>query len=243
MSEYAALPKRETYPRISSDDTLVVVLRDHITMGATPVLYVKAKRATRIRVDASRDLDPRTGIRVQDWTTGAGETITVTVDGSPTVFTEGAQFTASVSNVVTALSIVAGINTLLGPAGTGVLTASVDVNGVDVYIEPAFGVEEITLASSDLPAWSPAPLTTFGATQDLVAQETVAVDLPIGTFDPLNRVAFLRVLRGEVSADLRSPIPCRTYLKQPGEPFGTAALKATTGHPGGWPTSPSPPAP
>jgi len=243
MSEFSATPKRETYPQLSSDDTLVIVLRDHITMGATPVLYVKAKRAARIRVDASRDLDPRTGIRVLDFSTGGGETITVTVDGAATVFTEGAQFTASINNIVTALSIVDGINTLLGAGGSGVLTASVDVNGVDVLLAPAFGVETLVVGSSDFLAWSPAPLTTFGATQDLVAQETVAVDLPIGAFDPLNKIAFLRVLRGEVSADLRSPIPCRTYLKQPGEPFGIAALKATTGHPGGWPTSPPKPLP
>jgi len=60
------------------------------------------------------------------------------------------------------------------------------------------------------------------------------ITLPSGSSDPLKKVSFLRVLNGRVSVDLRSPVPVRTYLRQP------YSLSPTTGHAGGWPTSPSP---
>jgi len=232
MSEFIAVPQRETYPLVSSDDTLVMVFRDHITLAARPVLFVKALGDAEVRVDSSRNLDARTGIRVVDFSNGSGDTVTVTVDGTATVLTDGVEFTAAISDAETAIRIADAINT----AAIGV-TASVEQNGVDVFVAPGAGVTALTIATGDATAWSPAPLTIFGAPTALTTQSTLSINLPVGTFDPINKVAYLRVLSGRVSADLRSPVPVRTYFEQP------STLSPTTGGSGGWPTAPDlPPA-
>jgi len=51
------LPQRETYPLVSSDDTLVMVFRDQILAGSRPKLFVTALEAgTQIRVDSGANL-------------------------------------------------------------------------------------------------------------------------------------------------------------------------------------------
>ena len=62
--------------------------------------------------------------------------------------------------------------------------------------------------------------------------EVQQFNLPVGAFDPLNKVTVLRLTRGRVSADLRSPGEFRTYFKQPTD------LAGTTKNSGGWPTAP-----
>ena len=85
-------------------------------------------------------------------------------------------------------------------------------------------------------------LFTPGTPQTIAAQEAVQIDLPTGAFNLLNKVAVLRVISGKVSADLRTPVPVRSYLRQPGEGFGSATMRSTTGRNNGWPTSPAAPA-
>lgn len=137
MSEFASLPKRETYPLITTDDTLVIVFRDHITLTSVPTLFVKALvGGTQIRVDSGLNID------------------------------------------------------------------------IDNF--------------------------SAGTPQNLTVQETTKVDLPVGAFVAINKVSALHVLSGRVSADLRSPIPVRTYFRQP------TALSGNTGHDGGWPVAPDP---
>ena len=230
MSEFSA-PKRETYPLVTSDDTLVMVFRDHITSASAPVLFVKGLTDSRVRVDSSRNLDPRTGLRVVDFSNGSTDTVTITVDGTATVLTEASEFAAAISNNETAIRIAAAINT----ASIGV-TASVENQGVDVFVVPDAGILDLTIACGDTTAWDPSPLTRFGTSQALIAQETLSIDLPVSAFDPINKVAYLRVQRGRVSVDLRSPIEVRSYFEMP------TTLSATTGHRGGWPVAPDLPA-
>lgn len=236
MSEHLTTPQRETYPLISSNDKLVMVMRDHIIQAARPVIYVKGLTNATIRVDSGRNIDDRTGVRVYDYTAGATDTITLTVDGAATVLTEGTQFDAVTSNEITAENIRDAINT----ASIG-LTAVAE--GADVLVVPDFGIETVTVATSDANAWSVAGLTIFGALQTVVAGEVLAVELPVSTFDPLNKVNYLNVLSGKVSADLRSPVEVRTYFQMPGSAYGQASLNPTTGQPGGWPSAPNPPTP
>lgn len=238
MSEFNALPKRESYPLVSSNDTLVVVCRDHLLAASPPMLFIKALGDAEFRVDSSRDLDPRPGYQVLDFSNGGGDTLTLTVNGTATVLTEGAQFAAVANNALTAINIADAINT----AAINGVTAVSERDTVKLILNDHI-VSTLVLATGDATAWDFAPLTLFGTPQTLAPQESTAVDLPIGTFDPLNKVAFLEVIKGRVSVDIRSPVECRSYFKQPGEPFGSATLAATTGHPGGWPTSPSPPPP
>ena len=105
-------PQRETYPLINTDDELVMVFRDHIPATHVPVLHLKASTATELRLDASRTLDERAGFVVLDFSVGATETVSLTVNGgAATVLTEGASFAAGVSNNETAIRIAAAINT------------------------------------------------------------------------------------------------------------------------------------
>lgn len=234
MSDHLTTPQRETYPLISSNDTLVMVFRDHILQAARPILYVKGLVDSTFRVDASRDLDVRTGLTVLDYSAGATDTITLTVNGTATVLTEGTEFDAVGSNAITAVNIRNAINV----AAVG-LTAVVE--GEIVYLSADHTVDTLVVASSDTTAWDPAGFTIYGTLQSVVAGEVVAVELPTGSFDPINKVAYLNVLNGRVSADLRSPVEVRSYFKMPGSAYGSATLNATTGHPGGWPSSPTPP--
>lgn len=236
MSDHLSTPQRETYPLISSDDKLVMVFRDHLLQAARPVLYVKGITPATIRVDAGRNIDDRSGARVYDYTAGATDTLTLTVNGVATVLTEGTEFDAVISNEVTAVNIRDAINT----ASIG-LTAVAE--GADVLVVPDSTVETLVVATGDANAWAVTGLTIYGALQTVVTGEVLAVELPTGTFDPINKVCYLTVLDGKVSADLRSPVEVRTYFKMPGEAYGTATLNSTTGDSGGWPSSPTPPAP
>ena len=219
-------PQRETYPFINTDDEFVSVCRGLIAPNMRPTLYIKALAPAQLRLDESKTLDDRAGFKVLDYTNGAGDTVSMTVNGgAPTVLTEGVEFDAIVSNEETALQIAAAINT----AAIG-LTAT--VSGVFVYVEPTAnaGVKTFTLDTSDATAWTHQILAKIGTLVTLVAQQTTELDL--GTRDVMDLVGFLRILSGKISLDLRSPVEVRTYLRQP------ATLRPTTGHPGGWPTSP-----
>lgn len=226
MSEYNT-PHRNTYPLVSQNDTLVMVFRDHIVSGARPVLYVKALGPTDIRVDDSPSLDLRSGLRVVDYTAGAGDALTITVNGVATTFTEGVDFAAVASNSSTALNIAAAIDAFYG--GVDIRTVR---NDDRIYLETTGDVRTLTVTSTDLTAWNSAEFATWGAVVSLVVEETTAIDLPSTGVDPSKKVSVLHVLSGCVSADLRSTVPSRTYFQMP------YALRATTGHPGGWPTSP-----
>jgi len=219
-------PKRESYPLINTDDEFVAVFRSHLTIPATPYLYVKALTAAEIRLDRSKSLDDRIGYEVLDYTAGGTDTITITVNGGgSTVLTEGTDFDAVVSNEETALQIAAAIN-------TAAISLVATADGTKVYIAPEAnsGIKHIALTSGDIAAWTPDTLAYNGTVLTLAAQQTQEIGL-YGR-DPLDTVVFLRILKGKVSLDLRSPVECRTYLRQP------ATLSGNTGHPGGWPTSP-----
>jgi len=220
-------PQRETYPIVSSDDTLVTVCRDSIVASLRPIMYVKARTPAEIRFDESRSLDDRAGYEVVDWTVGAGATITITVNGgAPTVLTEGIDFTAAISNFETAIRIASAINT----AALGLL-ATFTTGAPFVYITPQAGVKEFTLDSSNHSAWTQNSLANIGGLVTLAASEHMSV-ITFGLRSPLDQVGFLRVLSGSVSVDIRSPLSMRTYFQQP------ATLNQNTGHPGGWPSSP-----
>lgn len=223
----SATPQRETYPLVSHDDTLVMVFRDHITNAAQPQLYLRALADSVIRVDAGHTLDLRSGLRVVDYTNGAGDTVTITVNGTGTVLTEGVDFAAVTSNEITALNIKNAINAAY-TAGDIVGEAV----GDDIYLNADHTVNTLTVATSDATAWNSNEFTDWGALQTLSIQESDKIALPPGVFDPLNKVCALNVLSGRVSADLRSLVPVRTYFQMP------ETLRATTGHPGGAPTSP-----
>lgn len=222
-------PQRESYPFINVNDELVMVFRSHIPAAHSPTLYIKGLTDARFRVDESRSLDERAGFQVLSFAAGTGDTISLTVNGGgATVLTEGVDFDAVVSNAETALQIAAAINT----AAIG-LTATTEAGQPFVYVAPTAnsGVETFTLASSDTAAWTPLPLAFTGTVRTLITGQTLSILLPVST-DPLKTVIFLRMLSGRVSADLRSPVEVRTYLRQP------ATLSPNTGHAGGWPTTP-----
>jgi hypothetical protein len=223
-------PQRASYPLVNTDDELVMVFRSHIPSVLAPTLYVKSIGDVLFRLDASRTLDDRAGLQVINFAAGAGDTVTLTVNGgAPVVLTAGVDFTAAVSNNETAISIVDAINT----AAVG-LTASYVENQPFVWVVPTAnaGVQTFTIASSDLAAWTPDTLATIGSLVSLVNGQTTAIQLPSGSADPTKVVSFLKLLSGRVSVDLRSPVEVRTYFRQP------ATLRPTTGHAGGWPTTP-----
>jgi hypothetical protein len=226
-------PQRASYPLVNTDDELVLVFRHHIPAELAPTLYVKAIGDAEFRIDASRTLDERAGLFVVSFAAGAGDTITLTVNGgAPTVLTAGIQFTAAVSNAATAISIAAAINT----AALG-LVATYDETRAFVYVAagttPAgVQVKTFTIASGDLTAWTPEPLAFIGSVNTLTNSQVTSFQLPAGTADTLKTVMFIRMFSGRVSVDVRSPVEFRSYFRQP------VTLRQTTGHPGGWPISP-----
>lgn len=227
-------PQRASYPLINTDDELVLVFRNHIPAALAPTLYVKAIGEAQFRIDASRTLDERAGLLVASFAAGAGDTITLTVNGgAPTVLTAGVQFTAAVSNAATAISIAAAINT----AAIG-LVATYDETRAFVFVAAGTTtagaqVKTFTIVSSDLTAWTPDTLATIGSVNTLTTSSQVtSIQLPTGTADPLKTVMFVRVFSGRLSVDVRSPVEFRSYFRQP------VTLRQTTGHPGGWPTTP-----
>ena len=224
-------PQRESYPLVTSNDELVMVFRDHIPDSMRPVLYVKSLVSAEWRVDSSRTLDSRAGFVVVDFTNGTTDTVTLTVNGgAPTVLTEGSEFDATISNDNTALEIAGAINT----AAVG-LTATAEGNKVFVLPDP--GTVTFTLDSGDDTAWEHDSLALVGSvTTQSQSGLTAEIELPVGT-DPTKAVSFLRVLKGRVSVELRSPVEVRSYFRQP------LALAPNTGHPGGWPVAPDPPLP
>ncbi len=226
MSEFSGSPQRETYPLVSSNDTLVMVFRDHITVGDEPTLYIKALTNASIRVDSSRSLDLRSGFTVLDYTAGVGDDFTVTVNGASTIFTEGVEFDSTVSNVITAESMRDAINAA-GPLAA--ITA--EVIGTTVRLTADASVTSLVLATSDAAAWDFPALASIGTPVPLVSSETTTIDLPVGVFESIKKVSVLRVLSGRVSVDLRSPVPCRSYFEQP------ITLSGNTGTSGGWPTA------
>jgi hypothetical protein len=223
-------PARASYPLVNVNDELVLVFRSHIPAAHAPVLYVKAITDTQFRLDLSRTLDERAGLFVVNYTLGGGNTVTLTVDGgAPTVLTEGADFNAVISNAETALQIAAAIN----GAALG-LVASTDLDGAFVYVVPAVnsGIKTFTIASDDLTAWTQHTLAAVGSLNTLTTGQTTAISITPATADALKTVGFLKLFSGRVSVDVRSMVEFRSYLRQP------ATLRSTTGHPGGWPTTP-----
>jgi len=221
-------PQRESYPLITADDELVMVFRDHLVSTRTPQFFVKALGPVEFRIDESQTLDDRAGYVVVDFSNGAGDDLTITVDGgTPTTLTEGVDFDAEISNTQTAINIAEAIN----GASLG-LVASFETNEPNVFIVPEAnsGIKTFSLASGDKTAWTPDSLAVPGS---IVTLGTGHSDvLTLGSRSPLDKVAFLKILSGRLSADLRSPIEVRTYFRQP------ETLRATTGQPGGWPTAP-----
>jgi len=227
MTDYTH-PQRETYPFISSNDEFVAVCRGHIPATMRPTIYIKALAPTELRLDESKSLDDRAGLQVLDYSSGATDTVTLTVDGgAPTVLTEGTEFDAVVSNAETAIQIAAAINA----AAVG-LTATTEEGQPFVYVAPTphSGVKTFSLASSDASAWTEQSLAAVGAVVSLGTGHTTTVEM--ASLDPMNTVAFLRIFKGSVSLDLRSVVDVRTYLRQP------ATLSGNTGSSGGWPTTP-----
>jgi len=221
-------PQRETYPLVNTDDTLVAVFRHHIVPGSPPVLFMEGLAATEALVKCSRTLDDRSGLVVVDFSNGALATITIIVDGgAPTVLTEGTEFDAVISNEETALQIAAAINT----AAVG-LTATTETGSPNVYITPDASIRTWSATSSDATAWTESILATPGTLISVGRQERTELELPTGTSDGTFQVAFLTLFSGRLAVDLRSPVECRTYFRQP------ATLSGNTGHPGGWPTTP-----
>jgi hypothetical protein len=72
---------------------------------------------------------------------GAGDTVTVTINGTPTVLTEGVQFTAVTSNAVTATNLAAAIHALAGVSAAAV--------GAEVHIQRDAGTFGLSVATSD----------------------------------------------------------------------------------------------
>lgn len=220
-------PWKASYPLINTDDTLVIVHRDHIVAGAPPILHVKALNAAEILVKDSQTLDDRSGVVVLDYTAGVGDTLTFIVNGgAPTVLTEGVDFASAISNDETAIQIAAAINT----AAIG-LTATFETGSPNVFITPNPGTKWWTVGSSDQAAFSTGILATPGSLVTLSANETTEIELPV-VGGPTFKVHFVFLYSGRLSVDLRTPVEVRTYLRQP------ATLSGNTGHPGGWPTSP-----
>lgn len=231
----SATPQRETYPLVSANDILVMVFRDHLPTDKRPTLFVKALKDSEIRVDSSYWLDLRPGLKVFDYTAGAGDDVTIALNGVTTTLTEGVDFDAVVSNERTALNIATAIN------GASIAVSAV-AEGAAVLVEAGFGVRSLVFGTSDAAAWSNVGQSEWGTVTTLVAGQTVSVLLPTGgAFDPLDKVSVLNVLSGAVSADVRSLVEVRTYFKMPGTAYGRTSLNATTGHSGGWPGSPNPP--
>ena len=85
-------------------------------------------------------------VTVVDYTLGAGNTVTVTVNGSATVLTEGVDFDAVTSNNATADEI--------NVALSGVSGFSLTTVGAVVYVQPDPGTYSLTLATDDVTAWT-----------------------------------------------------------------------------------------
>ena len=224
-------PQRASYPLVNTDDELVMVFRDPLVATQRPYLYLKALGSASVecRIDQSQTLDDRAGFVVLAFASGGTDTVTLTIDGgTPVVLTEATEFDAVISNEQTAINIAEAINT----AATG-LVATVEEGSSTVYVVPAenSGIKTFVLASSDDDAWTPDTLAVPGGLISLSPSQTLIVST-LGARSPLDQVAFLNIISGRLSVDLRSPIECRTYFRQP------ATLRATTGHSGGWPTSP-----
>lgn len=69
-----------------------------------------------------------------------GDTVTVTIDGTPNVLTEGVEWTAATSNAATATSLAAAINALAGVGATAV--------GAEVLVTRDQGTGEVALTTS-----------------------------------------------------------------------------------------------
>ena len=79
-------------------------------------------------------------LTVVDYTLLTGDTVTVTINGTPTVLTEGVDWTAATSNNATASSLQGAITALTG------VTASVNTNVVSVNADNTY---QATIATSD----------------------------------------------------------------------------------------------
>ena len=85
-------------------------------------------------------------VTVVDFAQGAGDTVTVTVNGSATVLTAGVDFTAGTSNNVTATNIATAISAVSGVSAAAVAAV--------VYITPAATTYSVALATGDANAWT-----------------------------------------------------------------------------------------
>jgi len=122
-----------------------------IAPGDAVVIAASANPAATVNTaGANLVLAPGIGRRlftVVSFAAGAGDTITLTVDGAATVLTEGVNFTAAVSNAATAASMAAAINTALA-------TVFATVSGASVLVRKSRTVSSLVIATGDPAAWT-----------------------------------------------------------------------------------------
>jgi hypothetical protein len=104
----------------------------------------------------------RTFLTVVDYTNGALDTVTVTLDGTPTVLTEGTDFSAVTDNNTTATNIATAID--------GVTGYSASATGAVVTVLAVDGSNTSTIATGDATAWTATPTAdvrySFSKAQD-----------------------------------------------------------------------------
>lgn len=221
---YNPTPQRETYPFLMEDDVLVSVFRDVPLASRKAIMRLKGLTDSTYRVQASTDLDERLRYQVLDYTAGGGETLTITVNGTAEVLTEAVDFAATTSNEGTARAIALAINANATLAAAGITAES--YGDVVLLAADESKVNSLVLATSNAAAWEPSG--DYGTFASLVNQGLGEFEFPTSG---LYRVFFLKLgPNSRVSADIRSPVEVRTYLRQPDDNRGR------TGDPGGGPT-------
>jgi len=223
MTDYAGSPERANYPFLNQNDKLVVVFRDPPSSGREPILYLRGLTDATYRMLESPDLEERVGLDVIDYTLGATDTITITVNGTAVALLEGADFTAGTSNEDTAYAIAVAINA----NGTLSPLVTAEVVNTTVYLTPAAALTTLTVVSTDTTAYDARGL--FGVPASLVPGGTVQFVLNAPT---THKVLFLFISAGRMAVDVRSAVQFRSYLKQPYE------LAGNTGDTGNWPVGP-----
>lgn len=93
-------------------------------------------------------------VTVVDYTNGALDTLTITIDGNDNVLTEDTEFIAGVSNDATATNIAAAIDALDGVSAIAIAAV--------VYITKDIDTKTITLATGDATAWTVTENTNGG---------------------------------------------------------------------------------
>lgn len=133
-------------------------------------------------------------VTVVDYSQGAGDTLTVTIDGTPTVLTEGVEFDCSVSNLLCGNSIRLAIDTLSGTR------ALVDTSLFRTHVFPNDGSRRVALATGDPTAWTVQNGTDGGLVE---VSDNFGVD---GDVDIVNsNFHFMDADEGEFYVNLENP--------------------------------------